>query len=97
MKYRMTNIASTQDCGFNPKYALYYMAYTGYTFEAGSDEDAIKVAEYFQEKADKLAIESGLNKDDEEYMKNAPSLPGALVRVELDEDGDEIEIPSWNW
>lgn len=96
MKYRLHNVAKTTDC-FNDKYMPFYTEYEGREFEIATDEEAIYVANFYQERANKAAIAAGLDSDSEEYEKNAPSLPAALVRVERDEVGDEIEIPSWNW
>ncbi len=93
MKYVFRKIAQTADCGGNFRE---YCQYEGDEFDAPNDDIAEKTALKIQEKCDREWIENGGDPDSREY-ECAPSLVDALCRVEIDEDGEEDEIPRMKW
>lgn len=104
MKYRFENVL---DCGYGCEY--YDSIYNGHDteeFEAENDEAAIKYAEQLQDECDNELISVLVNKkgliDENEAMQSeefsmAPSFEASLVRIDIDEDGDEVEIPRDEW
>lgn len=93
MKYRLTNIAQTAET-YDPVTFRPYTNYEDKVFYARDDEQAYEKVSKWQESADKEAKLLGISDKDFEL---APSLFEALVRVEIDRNGDEVEIHNSEW